>query len=217
MSFCYYFISRAACHLCIHAVYDFPACIYLANNILVKWLCVGQFFHILLAGNLSEILVEFLWCLDIYNVNAIWYLDSLWCRLIVHAGYYMGHCNQIAKSLFIVSSLCCRQSEDSDPDAFRDTTSDSSSSDCGFPRAKFNIKLQNHTLVKNEIESLSLVDKHYELQGDSSSDESEFSDSQGQLLFEYFERSNPYTREPLADKVNIVLWSCIYLKYLMHI
>ncbi|CAM8936413.1 unnamed protein product [Rhodiola kirilowii] len=94
-----------------------------------------------------------------------------------------------------------RQSEDSDLDAFRDTSSDSSSD--GEPqRAKHNIKIQNHTLMKNDMESLSLMHKHYDLQQDSSSDEGESPDSQGQLLFEYFERSNPYTREPLADKIS---------------
>lgn len=123
----------------------------------------------------------------------------------------MGHCYRTAKIFFIVSSLCCRQSEDSDVDAFQDTTSDSSS-ECGF-QTKFNVKLQNHTLMKNEMESLSLMHKSCELQGDSSSDECELSDSQGQLLFEYFERRNPYTREPLADKVNIVLVfnDCIFI------
>uniref|UniRef100_A0A7N0UVL6 Uncharacterized protein n=1 Tax=Kalanchoe fedtschenkoi TaxID=63787 RepID=A0A7N0UVL6_KALFE len=94
-----------------------------------------------------------------------------------------------------------RSDEDSDIDAFKDSSSDSSS-DCEPQQAKYNSKLQNHTFMTNDMERLSLMHRHSELQEDSSSDESESPNAQGHLMFEYFERSSSYTREPLADKIS---------------
>ncbi|XP_068326260.1 uncharacterized protein [Pyrus communis] len=50
-------------------------------------------------------------------------------------------------------------------------------------------------------ERLSLRDLHLPPHEDCSSDEGESINSQGSLLFEYFERDLPYCREPLADKI----------------
>lgn len=96
-----------------------------------------------------------------------------------------------------------RPDEDSDSD-FRDSSSDGS---CEFEsdRTKYLREQRNHQMLSSEIsrriERISLRDQHFPLQEDCSSDEGESVNSQGCLLFEYFERDLPYCREPLADKV----------------
>ncbi|XP_068332996.1 uncharacterized protein [Pyrus communis] len=77
-----------------------------------------------------------------------------------------------------------RPDEDSDSD-FRDSSSDGS---CDYE-------------IPRTIERLSLRDPHLPPHEDCSSDEGESINSQGCLLFEYFERDLPYCREPLADKI----------------
>lgn len=62
------------------------------------------------------------------------------------------------------------------------------------------------------MERLSLRDEHMAPQEEFSSDEGEAGNGPGHLLFEYFERSPPYSREPLADKVKLLLQLKIQLK-----
>lgn len=52
------------------------------------------------------------------------------------------------------------------------------------------------------MDHVSLRDQHLE---DSSSDDGERLGSQGRLMFEYLERDLPYIREPLADKVCVLV------------
>ncbi|KAB2629177.1 hypothetical protein D8674_033972 [Pyrus ussuriensis x Pyrus communis] len=93
--------------------------------------------------------------------------------------------------------------EDSDSD-FRDSSSDGSC-DYETDRLKYLSEQRNHQILTSEIprriERLSLRDPHLPPHKDCSSDEGESINSQGSLLFEYFERDLPYCREPLADKI----------------
>lgn len=55
------------------------------------------------------------------------------------------------------------------------------------------------------IDGLSLRDSNATFQEGFSSDEGESGSSQGTLLFEYLADDQPYSREPLADKVGLFL------------
>nr|XP_027097137.1 uncharacterized protein LOC113716840 [Coffea arabica] len=98
-------------------------------------------------------------------------------------------------------------SEDSDGDYFRDSCSDGSS-DYEHERGCINYSQQQRNYSGQaingppRIDQLSLRDNQLSFQEGFSSDESESGSSQGSLLFEYFERDQPYGREPLADKIS---------------
>ncbi|KAM0986818.1 hypothetical protein EV1_011149 [Malus domestica] len=96
-----------------------------------------------------------------------------------------------------------RPDEDSDSD-FRDSSSDGSC-DYETDRLKYLREQRNHQILSCEIprmiERLSLREPHLPPHEDCSSDEGESINSQGCLLFEYFEGDLPYCREPLADKI----------------
>ncbi|KAJ7970348.1 Protein of unknown function (DUF789) [Quillaja saponaria] len=94
--------------------------------------------------------------------------------------------------------------EDSDVDNYRDTSSDGSS-DYEFgkgirPRAQ-----GSHHLLTGEVPfrmgRLSVSSEHSAIQEGFSSDDGEAGNSQGLLLFEFFEQDRPYSREPLTDKI----------------
>ncbi|XP_068636423.1 uncharacterized protein [Aristolochia californica] len=92
--------------------------------------------------------------------------------------------------------------EDSDGDYCRDTSSDGSS-DSELER---NLQWNRHFMVSEatqRMDGLTLREKSLvSSQEGFSSDDGELGNSQGQLLFEYFERDQPYSREPLADKIS---------------
>ncbi|CAI9096145.1 OLC1v1032228C2 [Oldenlandia corymbosa var. corymbosa] len=95
--------------------------------------------------------------------------------------------------------------EDSDGDYFRDSCSDGSS-DCderGYLSSSQRGRNYSALNVENalKMDQLSLRDNQL-LQEGFSSDESEPGSSQGCLLFEYFERDQPYGRQPLADMIS---------------
>ncbi|XP_071723837.1 uncharacterized protein [Rutidosis leptorrhynchoides] len=93
-----------------------------------------------------------------------------------------------------------RPGEDSDSD-FRDCSSDGSS-DSEADRGLQCSTEQRKDDMPSRIGRLSLRQNHTSLEEDSSSDESESTNSQGYLLFEYLERERPFCREPLADKIS---------------
>ncbi|XVE92607.1 hypothetical protein REPUB_Repub01dG0112800 [Reevesia pubescens] len=114
--------------------------------------------------------------------------------------YYVPYLSGIQ---IYADSMNSRQpGEDSDSD-FRDSSSDGSS-DCE-PERGTNVlrKKRNHCMASEMslmIDGLSMGDQRI-LQEDVSSDEGESVNSQSYLIFEYFERDPPYSREPLADKI----------------
>ncbi|KAL5062765.1 hypothetical protein RYX36_024502 [Vicia faba] len=91
--------------------------------------------------------------------------------------------------------------DDSDND-FRDSSSDGSS-DCEPARGYREQRNLPHLSddLSNWMGRLSVRNQHTLLQDGFSSDDGESINSQGYLLFEYFERDTPYGREPLADKM----------------
>ncbi|KAL5069129.1 hypothetical protein RYX36_020016 [Vicia faba] len=91
--------------------------------------------------------------------------------------------------------------DDSDSD-FRDSSSDGSS-DCEPARGYREQRDLPHLSddLSNLMGRLSVRNQHTLLQDGFSSDDGESINSQGYLLFEYFERDTPYGREPLADKM----------------
>ncbi|XVF53873.1 hypothetical protein PTKIN_Ptkin05aG0134500 [Pterospermum kingtungense] len=94
---------------------------------------------------------------------------------------------------------------ESEIDYFRDSSSDGSSDYKTEKGIKFSGELHNWFNSTNEItsgvSSLSMTDESSTLQEGFSSDDSEAGNSQDHLLFEFFERDTPYSREPLADKI----------------
>ncbi|KAK4338908.1 hypothetical protein RND71_040370 [Anisodus tanguticus] len=92
-----------------------------------------------------------------------------------------------------------RPGEESDADSLKETSSDDSS-EYGAGASKVANKVHgswNQQIVIDGIKHLSLK-KDPLLE--SSGDENEMGTSPGLLVFEYFERNQPYGREPLADK-----------------
>ncbi|KAJ8766229.1 hypothetical protein K2173_022288 [Erythroxylum novogranatense] len=78
-----------------------------------------------------------------------------------------------------------RHDEESDNDSSRETSSDGGS-DGGIDKSLNGVSLGNKPLKG------------------SSSDECEFSNPRGQLVFEYMEYDPPFMREPLADKISFL-------------
>ncbi|KAH8500714.1 hypothetical protein H0E87_015803 [Populus deltoides] len=95
--------------------------------------------------------------------------------------------------------------EDSDSD-FRDSSSDGSSDYEHERGLKCSREQWNHSHATNDLpprmDGLSLRDQCGAHQEDFFSDEGEYVNSQGCLLFEYLEQDPPYSREPLADKIS---------------
>ena len=103
--------------------------------------------------------------------------------------------------------------EESDESA-RETSSDGSR-DYEIERGAFYVGAWNQPdLAESTLQGmkgLSLRNKPF---NGSSSDEGEASSSPGVLTFEYFERSPPYSREPLADKASSsALLSILFQNY----
>lgn len=103
--------------------------------------------------------------------------------------------------------MCDRRlGEESDGDSFGDSSSDRSS-DYGQDRGGLNYSSRQYCYHCQSsdnpfrIDRLSVRDQNMAFLEGFSSDEGESGSSQGCLLFEYLERDQPYSREPLADKV----------------
>ncbi|XVF44210.1 hypothetical protein PTKIN_Ptkin02bG0102600 [Pterospermum kingtungense] len=118
--------------------------------------------------------------------------------------YYVPYLSgiQLYADSIKLSAKSRQPGEESDSD-FRDSSSDGSS-DCE-PERRANVlreKRNNHIASEMSLrmDRLSLGDQHM-LQEDLSSDDGEFVNSHSCLIFEYFERDPPYSREPLADKI----------------
>lgn len=98
-----------------------------------------------------------------------------------------------------------RTGEDSDGDYSRDSSSDISS-DSEHERCFSYSQEHNHCHLRSEIplriDRLSLTVQHSPVQEGFSSDEGEFGNTEGCLLFEYLEQNQPYCRQPLADKAS---------------
>ncbi|XP_022760631.1 uncharacterized protein LOC111306898 [Durio zibethinus] len=89
-----------------------------------------------------------------------------------------------------------RPGEESDTESSRETSSDGSNSDCGIgrrERAWSQLEIADANIQR--LTRLSLRNRPSE---GSSSDES------GQLIFEYLEHDQPFSREPLADKISVL-------------
>lgn len=98
-----------------------------------------------------------------------------------------------------------RPGEESDADSLKETSSDDSS-ECGAGASRIANKVHGNWSQQNIIASTIDGIKHLSLKKDSllesSGDENEIGNSPGLLAFEYFERNQPYGREPLADKIS---------------
>ncbi|CAI9779101.1 unnamed protein product [Fraxinus pennsylvanica] len=111
---------------------------------------------------------------------------------------YADHSKSSAKSR--------RLGEESDSDSIADSSSDGSS-DCGQDRGGLNYSSQQYfyRCQSSEnplrIDQLSVSDQNVAFREGLSNDEGESGSSQGCLLFEYLERDQPYSREPLTDKI----------------
>ncbi|KHN12474.1 uncharacterized protein LOC114421554 [Glycine soja] len=94
-------------------------------------------------------------------------------------------------------------SEDSEGDYYRDSCSEGSSDYEYGKRTEFMTQRSSQHLtggVSLKMDTLSMHDKCSTVQEGFSSDDSETGNPQD-LLFEYFEQDPPYSREPLADKI----------------
>ncbi|KAI4364471.1 hypothetical protein MLD38_020559 [Melastoma candidum] len=97
-----------------------------------------------------------------------------------------------------------RPGEDSDTESSRETSSDGSTEFKmvrgvnGSMQRNRNYNNGENVAVVQNFNGLSLKDN---IPSDSSCDEAEESNPPGHLIFEYLERDQPYSREPLADKI----------------
>lgn len=129
--------------------------------------------------------------------------------------YYVPFLSAI--QLYAVSSrstigkrYCGAESEASDCEYFRDTSSETSSDS----EAERGHKC-SHQLFG--FDRLTIGNQTKGCQECSFSDDSEGSNSPGYLVFEYFERASPFSREPLYDKVADLARNCPELKTLRSI
>ncbi|XP_068643532.1 uncharacterized protein [Aristolochia californica] len=130
--------------------------------------------------------------------------------------YYVPYLSaiQLYGESFRASNKSRRAGEDSDGDYYRDTSSDGSS-DSELER---NLQWNRQYMISEATQRMDRLDLRKKClvspQEDFSSDDGELGNSQGQLLFEYFERDQPYSREPLADKISDLSSRCPELKAL---
>ncbi|XWS14146.1 hypothetical protein CRYUN_Cryun36dG0098500 [Craigia yunnanensis] len=100
-----------------------------------------------------------------------------------------------------------RSGEESDAESSKETSSDGSNSDCGIGRRATNVvqgawsQLEIADANIQRLTRLSLRNRPF---GASSSDESDSCNPPGQLIFEYLEHDQPFSREPLADKISVL-------------
>ncbi|XP_022741553.1 uncharacterized protein LOC111293090 [Durio zibethinus] len=100
-----------------------------------------------------------------------------------------------------------RPSGESDAESSRETSSDGSNSDCGIGRRANNVVQEAWSqmeIADANIKRLSRPSLRNRPLGGSSSDESDICSHPGQLIFEYLEHDQPFSREPLADKISVL-------------
>lgn len=98
-----------------------------------------------------------------------------------------------------------RPGEESDTESSRETSSDGSGSDCGTGRRANNVvqgAWSQLEIADTNVQRLMRLSLRNKPSGGSSSDESDMCNPPGQLIFEYLEHDQPFSREPLADKVS---------------
>lgn len=113
------------------------------------------------------------------------------------------------------------ESDASDGDLYRDTSSETSS-DSEAERGPgwiSNLQWRNHQSfdANTRFDRLTLADQSRGSQEGFSGDENEVGSYPGRLVFEYFEQAQPVSREPLADKVADLARNCPELKNLRSI
>ncbi|KAL4289974.1 hypothetical protein GQ457_14G016550 [Hibiscus cannabinus] len=99
--------------------------------------------------------------------------------------------------------------EESDTESSRETSSDSSNSDCGMGKRANNVVQGARSQLKvadSNIERLTRLSLRNRSFGGSSSDENDSCNPPGQqqLIFEYLEHDQPFSREPFADKIAVL-------------
>ncbi|KAF8399076.1 hypothetical protein HHK36_014942 [Tetracentron sinense] len=165
-----------------------------------EWSAYGAGVPLILDGSdcVVQYYVPYLSGMQIYGDSTMSIAKSSFCIFILQfVGSYLSS----------IVLLCNRRpGDDSDSDYYRDSSSDGSS-DCEIERGLNNSREQwnRHHLtseVPPRMGRLSLREKHFVHQEDFSSDDGEASNSHGRLLFEYFEKDPPYSREPLAYKAS---------------
>eukprot|EP01018_Ginkgo_biloba_P028234 Gb_34819 [translate_table: standard] len=113
------------------------------------------------------------------------------------------------------------ESDASDGDYYRDTSSETSSDGEAERATEYVRGLQWRKCQSFEsnlrFDRLALRDQSNRSQEGFSSDDSEQGNNRGHLVFEYFERAPPFSREPLADKITDLARHCPELKTLRSI
>ncbi|XP_007035708.2 PREDICTED: uncharacterized protein LOC18603585 [Theobroma cacao] len=100
-----------------------------------------------------------------------------------------------------------RPGEESDTESSRETSSDGSGSDCGTGRRANNVvqgAWSQLEIADTNVQRLMRLSLRNKPSGGSSSDESDMCNPPGQLIFEYLEHDQPFSREPLADKISVL-------------
>ncbi|XWS34995.1 hypothetical protein CRYUN_Cryun21dG0086400 [Craigia yunnanensis] len=173
----------------LDSIMPFVPTLYLSKTTMRGWrTCDGEFQPYFVLGDLWESFKEW----SAYGAGVPLILNH--CDSVVQ--YYVPYLSgiQIYADSTKLSAKSRQPGEDSDSD-FRDSSSDGGS-DCEPERAnvfrdKRNQRLANEMSLR--MDRLSVGDQRI-LQGESVN-------SRGCLIFEYFERDPPYSREPLADKI----------------
>ncbi|XWS22471.1 hypothetical protein CRYUN_Cryun29cG0037900 [Craigia yunnanensis] len=157
--------------------------------------CDGEFQPYFVLGDLWQSFKEW----SAYGAGVPLILND--CDSVVQ--YYVPYLSgiQIYAHSFKLSAKSRQPGEDSDSD-FRDSSGDGSS-DCEPERGANVLRDKRDHSLANEmslrLDRLSMGDQQI-LNEDLSSDEGESVNSRS-LIFEYYERDPPYSREPLADKI----------------
>ncbi|XWS22472.1 hypothetical protein CRYUN_Cryun29cG0037900 [Craigia yunnanensis] len=173
--------------------------------------CDGEFQPYFVLGDLWQSFKEW----SAYGAGVPLILND--CDSVVQ--YYVPYLSgiQIYAHSFKLSAKSRQPGEDSDSD-FRDSSGDGSS-DCEPERGANVLRDKRDHSLANEmslrLDRLSMGDQQI-LNEDLSSDEGESVNSRS-LIFEYYERDPPYSREPLADKVNMYFSPPLYSRRLFNV
>ncbi|KAE8698859.1 putative Gamma-glutamyl-gamma-aminobutyrate hydrolase [Hibiscus syriacus] len=184
--------------------------LYLSKRTIREWRTRdGEFQPYFMLGDLWETFKEW----SAYGAGVPLILND--CDSVVQ--YYVPYLSgiQIYVDSMKLPAKSRQPGQDSDSD-FRDSSSDGSS-DCEPERGSNALRETRNLHMASEIsrrmDRLSMGDQQI-LQEDLSSDEGEYVNSQSCLIFEYFERNPPYSREPLADKIEDLAFQFPELKTL---
>ncbi|CAN1247467.1 hypothetical protein LINPERPRIM_LOCUS6341 [Linum perenne] len=148
---------------------------------------------------------------DLWESFKEWSAYGVGVPLLLNGGetvvqYYVPYLSgiQLYKDSSKQSTRLRRTGEDSDTESSREINSDGHGADVGANNCAWRTSSQQNGSDAN-IPSLNGLQLRSKPSKGSSSDECEINNDPGQLVFEYMEHASPFTRQPLANQIKILV------------